>query len=64
MTIKVKLVDHAHMLPILVSFGDARPQRCTKKAVIELKNKLEAALSELEVCEAMKGLNADGSIDH
>lgn len=64
MTIKVEVEDRAHMLPICVRLCGVRPQRFTKKAAMELKNKLEAALSDIELFEAMEGVNDDGSIDH
>jgi hypothetical protein len=53
MTIKVTMTDPGGMTPFLVEFSHIK-QSFTKKAAIELKNKLQAALDELEEHESMK----------
>ena len=53
MSIKVTIADPDHMLPISVEFGVVKAQRFTRKAAIELKNKLIAALDELDVYQAI-----------
>lgn len=53
MTIKVSMVEPDGMLPFIVEFSHIK-QHFTKKAAMELKNKLQAALDELEEHEAMK----------
>lgn len=51
---KVTVVDPNGMLPFIVEFSHIK-QHFTKKAAIELKNKLQAALDELEELQAMAG---------
>jgi hypothetical protein len=58
MTIKVTMVAPDEMLPFIVEFSHLK-QYFTKKAAVELKNKLQSALDELEQYEAMK----EGSMD-
>jgi len=53
MSIKVTLVDPAGVFPFIVEFSGIK-QHFTKNAARELKNKLQAALDELEVDEAMR----------
>jgi hypothetical protein len=47
MTIKVTLVQPNGMAPFIVEFSHVK-QHFTKKAAVELKNKLQLALDELE----------------
>ena len=54
MTIKVTLIDSDGRFPFLVEFSTVK-KNFTKKAAIELKNKLILALDDLEVAQAMKG---------
>lgn len=51
--IKVTLKEPDAMCPLLVEFSGIN-QRFTKKAAMELKKKLELALEELTIHEAMK----------
>jgi hypothetical protein len=51
MSIKVTMTGHKQMCPLLVEFSHVK-QNFTKKAAIELKNKLRLALDELEIAEA------------
>ena len=53
MSIKVTMAAPEEMHPFIVEFADIK-RLFTKKAAIELKNKLRLALDEFEVYEAMK----------
>lgn len=59
MTIKVSMVDPDGMTPFMVEFSHVK-QRFTKKAAMELKNKLESALDDLIIHEAMKDDDCSG----
>lgn len=52
MSIKVTMVEPEGLFPFIVEFSHIK-QKFTKKAAIELKNKLRIALDELESFDAI-----------
>lgn len=53
MGINVCFVKKDAVYPVVVQFGSIRPQKLTKKAAIELRKKLDIAIDELLVDEAL-----------